>query len=251
VLDPIPQRKITRAYMNAFFRRHLKNEAKWDGIFTGEWQPASVAQTGVDLYVQYQDPTGKAVDTFEGAAVNWQASTIGGTVTHSATLPADPAEGKMHDHPSAAGLDPKSPHDTQGLQLRWDNLGDRLVFSIPAAHKDVTVYSYLSFRIAQRASSPHNPATLAQNLRAVLRDTSSNERAVRVSAFTEIPFPDQRANSALIKSAMNTIRIPLTSYTIVCAGQPQVDLTNLESLSILFSETTTGEISIDDVEFTH
>jgi hypothetical protein len=245
------QKKITKAYMNAFFRQHLKNETKWEGMFTGEWKPASVAQTGVGLYVQYQDPMRKAVDDFEGAVASWQSSTIGGSVTHNTTLPVDPEEGKMHDDPSAPGLDPKSPHDTKGMKLRWDNLGDNLVFSIPSAHKDVSGFSVVSFRVAQKVDSPHNPANQAQNLRVALKDSSNNERAVRVSAFSEIPFPDHRAKHTVSKSAMKTVRIPLASYTIVYAGQPKVDLKNIVSLSFVFSEKSTGEIDIDDIEFTN
>jgi hypothetical protein len=245
------QKKITKAYMNAFFRQHLKNETKWEGMFTDEWKPASVAQTGVGLYVQYQDPTRKAVDDFEGAVPNWQSSTIGGSVTHNATLPVDPEEGKMHDHPSASGLDPKSPHDTKGMKLRWDNLGDKLVFSIPPAHKDISGYSALSFRIAQKVDSPHNPANQAQDLRVALKDSSNNERVMRVGAFSDIPPPDHRANHTLSKSAMNTVRIPLASYTIVFPGQPKVDLKNIVSLSFVFSEKPTGEIDIDEIEFTN
>lgn len=251
MLDPDIQRKITLAYMNAFFRRHLKSESKWEGMFTGEWKPASVAQTSAILYTQYQDPSQKAVDNFEGVVPNWQASTIGGTVAHNATLPADPAEGKMNDHPQAPGLDPKSPHDTKGLRLRWNNLGDRLVFQIPAAHKDVSAFSVLSFRIAQRVDSPHNTLNQSQNLRVALKDAANNERQVRVGAFAEIPFPDYRVSHAYSKSAMNTIRIPLKAYTIVCAGQVQVDLKNVLSLSFVFSEKPTGEVEIDEVAFSN
>lgn len=251
LLDPDPQKKITKSYMNAFFRQHLKNETKWEGLFAGEWKPASVAQTGVNLYVQYQDVAHKSVDDFEGAVADWQSSTIGGSVAHGATLPADPEEGRMHDHPSASGLDPKSPHDTKGMKVHWDNLGDKLVFSIPAVHKDMSGFSALSFRVAQKVDSPHNPANQMQDLRVALKDSSNNERAVRVSAFAEIPFPDRRANHAYSKSAMNTIRIPLTSYTIVCAGQPKVDLQNVVSLSFLFSEKTTGEIDIDEIDLSN
>ncbi|MET0646811.1 MAG: hypothetical protein ABW208_09340 [Pyrinomonadaceae bacterium] len=249
LLDPDVQKAITSAYMNAFFRQHLLNEAQWEGLFNGEWKPSSVSATGASLYVQYQEPTQKTVDTFGDA--NWAVSTIGGSVTHNATLPADPSEGKMHDHFSAPGLDPKSPHDTQGLRLRWDNSGDRLVYDIPAADKDVSGFAALSFRIAQTMDSMQNTANQSQNLRLALKDAANNERAVRVSAFTEVPFPDHRANHANSKSAMNTVRIPLKSYTIVCAGQQQVDLQNVVSLSFVFSEKPTGEVEIDEVAFSN
>jgi hypothetical protein len=250
VIDSVVQQKITLAYMNAFFRQHLMNEPKWNGMFTGEWKPASVNETDVNFYVQFQDPTHRKVDNFDSGVVDWQSSTIGGAVTHNMTLPEDPEEGKMHNHSTAPGLDPRSPHDTKGLRIHWDNLNDILEFEIPPGNRNVSMYSTLSFRITQKVDSQYNTVNQGQNLRISLRDSAGNERAVRVSAFYEIPFPDHRANDTLTKSAMNTIRIPLTSYTIVCAGQPQVNLQNIEKLSFVFSEKTTGEVEIDDIEFT-
>ena len=150
-----------------------------------------------------------------------------------------------------AGLDPKSPHDTKALKVRWDNSGDHLLFSIPAADKDVSGYSVLSFRVTQKIDSAENTANQAQNFRVSLKDASNDERAVRVSAFTDIPFPDHRSNPLLSKSAMNTVRIPLKSYTIVCAGLAKVDLQNVVSLGFVFTERPTGEIEIDDIEFTN
>jgi hypothetical protein len=243
------QKAISKAYMNAFFRQHLKNEPKWEGIFTGEWQPASVSATGVKLYMQYRDTVRRTIDEFEGA-VNWQSSTIGGVVSQ-VNLPANPEEGRMYDYsPTVPGLDPNCPHDTQGLKLRWDNFGDRLDFTIPAGQNNVSGFGVLSFRITQKTGSVHNPTNQSQNLRVALKDLANNERAIRVSAFSEIPFPDPHP-FGYTKSAMNTVRIPLTSYTIVCAGQVKVDLQNVVTLSFIFSENATGEIEIDEVEFSN
>jgi hypothetical protein len=251
LLDPADQQPITRAYMNAFFRQHLKGEgAQWEGLFRGDWRPASVSPT-VRLFTQYQAVVRKEVDAFTDAASNWQSSTIGGTVTHGGSLPTDPSEGNLHHDASVAGLDAKSPHDTKGLLVRWDNLNDRLDFTVPAAHKNVSSFAALSLRVSQKADSAQNPAGQPQNLRVVLRDGGGLERAIRVSAFAEIPAPDVRATAALSKSALCTIRIPLASYTIVCAGVPKVDLTNVDRVSLLFSEKVTGEIDVDSIEFTN
>ena len=248
LITPATQQAFTKAYMNAFFRWHLKNEAQWDGMFKGEWTPGSVSTTGATFQMQYRDTTLNTVDNFEGA-LNWQASTIGGTVSQTG-LPANPEENKMCSV-MIAGLDPKSPHDTQGLKLRWDNLNDKLEFSIPAAHKDVSAYSMLSFRVTQKVGSADNPLNQSQNFRVALKDGTNNERAVRVSPFYDIPFPDERPAVAYRKSAMNTVRIPLKSYTIVCAGQVQVNLQDVTTLTFLFSEKPTGEIEIDEVEFSN
>jgi hypothetical protein len=247
ILSEAVQQTITKAYINAFFRWRLRNEPKWEGMFKGEWKPRSVEQTSADIYVQYQDSTREDVDNFEGAhsAISWQSSTINGTVGHAGTLPADPSEDEIHD------IDGLSPHDTGGLKLRWDNLTDKLEFSIPAANKDVSNFVAISFRVSQVAGSMENPANQSQNLRVALRDGSNNERAVRVSAFSAIPTPDPRAMANLTKSAMNTVRIPLKSYSIVCAGQPQVNLKDVVMLTFSFSEQTKGEIDIDNIEFTN
>jgi hypothetical protein len=249
-MEPVAtQKAFTKAYMNAFYRWHLKNEPQWNGMFAGEWTPGSVSSTGAKFFMQYHDTTIKTVDNFEGP-VNWQASTIGGTVAHNATLPVDPSEGKM-SAASIAGLDPKSPHDTQGLKVKWDTINDALTFTIPAAHKDISAYSILSFRVTQKVDSASNPANQSQNFRVLLKDGTNNERAVRVNPFYNIPFPDHRPNHAVSKSAMLTVRIPLKSYTIVCAGQAQVNLTDVTTLAFKFSEKATGEIEIDDIEFTN
>lgn len=243
LLTPAVQKSITMAYMNAYFRMRLKNEAQWVGMFTGEWKPGSVSATTAQMFTQYQATGTRVVDNFEGP-VNWQVSTINDTVA-SVSLPVNPDEGKLRT------LDTHSPHDSKGLKVRWDNNTDGLEFSIPAGQRDVSGFTHVSIRISQKDGSAFNPANLDQNLRIALKDGANNERAVRASAFFRIPYPEQRPSANLRKSAMVSVRIPLKSYTIVCAGQVQVDLTNVVLLSLKFSEMAQGEIDIDTIEFTN
>ena len=58
-----------------------------------------------------------------------------------------------------------------------------------------------------------------------------------------------RGYADLIKSALKTVRIPLVSYTIANLGAQDVDLTNIQSVSFEFDANSTGEIEIDDLEF--
>lgn len=240
--------KIAKGYMCAFFRQYLKSETQWEGLFKGEWVPVAVqtADGGkVKLYVQYEDTTHREVDNFEGThtGTSWATSTIGDAVTH-AGLPATPQEAQTYP------TDTRSPHETGALFLSWDNLTDTLRFDIPVGQRDVTQYEALSFRIGQKAGSALNPAGLAQDLRVTLHDTLGNSRAIRVSKFAVIPPPHDRANSWLTKTAMNTVRIPLRSFTIRCAGIQEVDLTTVDYLRFEFSEKSSGEVVIDSVEFT-
>ena len=112
--------------MTAFFRQHLRGETQWEGMFRGEWTPAAVAAAdpNLKLYTQYGDTSRVVVDDFEGAhtPTSWQTSTIGAAVDDGNTLPVDPQEQALN-----AG-DAHSPHDTAGLQLRWNGAGDHLRF---------------------------------------------------------------------------------------------------------------------------
>jgi hypothetical protein len=250
MIQEATQRTIAQGYMNAFFRQKLKGENKWEGIFTGEWQPQATTQAEggtVKLFVQYANTTLLNIDHFEGAhtATSWQTSSIGAAVTQTG-LPANPVENELFS------IDGRSAHDTGGLMCAWNSSGDKIEFAIPAASKNVSAFKMLSFRIGQKAVDAANPANLPTNLRVALKDGSGNERAIRVSAFAEIPFPHQRlADPGDTLSIMRTVRIPLTSYTIVCAGVVKVDLTDIVSCTFLFSEQATGAVAMDDICFTN
>ena len=254
--QPLPeamQKTIVQAYLTAFFRQHLRNERRWDGMFAGELKPASVAATGAEIYMQHRAPGGKTIDDFETAGTNWQSSTIGGSVSHGGTLPVDPIKGRLFDYPpNSPGLDPKSPHDSKGLKIWWDNTGGslgRLAWTIPPAHKNVRRFGALSLRVTQKEAAPSNAATQPQDFGVTLKDAAGHQRTIRATAFGAAPFPDQRSTSDLRKSAMTTIRIPLAMYTIKCMGQPKVDLKEIVEFSLDFSLKSRGEIEVDNIEF--
>jgi hypothetical protein len=58
-----------------------------------------------------------------------------------------------------------------------------------------------------------------------------------------------RGYTDLIKSALKTVRVPLSSYTIANLGAQDVDLADLRSISFEFDADATGEIEIGDIEF--
>ena len=127
LLSADTHKTIARAYMTAFFRWHLKDENQWEGIFKGEWMPAEVAKAEagkVKIYTKYNDTIKTVIDDFEDAhtPTSWQVSTNGGSVDDSNTLSVDPVEDELFD------IDIHSPHDTSGLILQWNDLGDKLEF---------------------------------------------------------------------------------------------------------------------------
>lgn len=238
------QQKILLAYVNAFCRMQLLGETEWAGMFTGEWKPPQVSATGATIPFQFRDTTRRTMDDFEGphAPNDWQTSTIGGSVAQTG-LPSAPVETQLFTNDNA------SPHDTGGLRLTWNSSGDQLVFSVPAGQRDVSAFKFLSLRIGKVVGSPSNPAG-DQNLRVALRDGSGNERLIRASAFGRILEPAVANQVSNTKSAMATLRIPLTAYTVVCAGAVQVDLTDVTEVKLVCSEISTGDVAIDEFEFT-
>jgi hypothetical protein len=240
--------KIAQGYMAAFLRSHLRSEPGWEGMFRGEWVPAAVqaADPTMKIYVQYEDTTVRTVDNFEGAhtPTSWQISTLGGAVAQTG-LPTPPQEDNLRT------LDAQSPHATAGLLLKWDDVADSLRYDLPAGQRDASGFEALSFRIGQRVDSASNPASQAQDLRVTLTDGGGTSRAIRVSKLAEIPYPDVRGYNVYTKSAMRTVRIPMRSYTIRCLGVPEVDITNVVSITFEFAEKATGEIEIDSLQFTN
>jgi hypothetical protein len=235
---------IALGYMTAFFRRHVRNETQWDGIFTGEWRPAAI-DGAVKTYHQYSAVVRREVDNFEGAhtPTSWQSSTIGGAVSDDATLPVTPSEDSLWT------VDTSSPHSTAGLLCRWNDLTDHVRFDLPAGQRNVTSFQVVSVRITQKNGSASNPANLPQDIYVTLQSGNGNSRSIRAAAFGEIPYPDQRYYSQYTKSAMRTVRIPLTSFTIAVINTVPVDLTDVVSVTIDFAAHPTGEIEVDNLEF--
>jgi hypothetical protein len=239
------QQKILLAYCNAFCRMHVLGEPQWLGLFAGEWKPPAVSATGAVMAFQYRSVVRRTVDEFEGphAAGDWQTSTIGDAVAQTG-LPAAPVETQLYPQ------DNQSPHDTGGLRLRWDSAGDQLVLDVPAGQRNVTGFSHLSMRLGKVVGSASNPAG-PQNLRVGLRDGGGNERLIRASAFGGVPEVAVANEAANDKSSLTTLRIPLSAYTVVCAGAVQVNLGDVTQIKLVFSEIATGELAVDELDFTN
>jgi hypothetical protein len=242
---------IAKAYMTAYFRQQLLNDPQYEELFRGEWVPPSVAMADngkAKLFSQYRDAPGnrKTVDEFEEAhtATSWETSTLGGDVSH-AGLVANPNENFLYIADNV-----HSPHETSGLVARWDNLGDAVEFTVPPPHKNVTGYKTLSLRVTQKydTSGTINPLNADQDFYVTMRDAGGNERSIRVSKFGRVPYPHVRDYS--VKSALCTIRIPLHAFTIECAGAQKVDLTKVKNIAFRYQFVPTGELEIDDLEFT-
>jgi hypothetical protein len=240
---------IAMGYMAGFYRQHLRAETQYEGLFRGEWIPATVqaSDPNMKIYPQYEDITVRTMDDFEGphSATSWQTGTLAGSTVTQNGLPATPQEDDLRS------IDAHSPHQTAGLLVSWDSLTDLLHYDIPLGQRDVHNFAAISFRVSQRVNSASNPANQDQDFRVTLTDGAGQSRAIRISKLTDIPYPDMRGYDYYTKSAMRTIRIPLSVYAIKCLGVDAVDLTDVVGIGFEFDEKPTGEIEIDSVQFTN
>jgi len=234
------QRATVRAYMNAFLRQHLLGESIWGSYFTGEFIPGSV---GTDkIFPQFKEMANfRNVDDFEDTAVNnWAISSSGETVAHSRGG-TGLAEGFLN--PFAPTIDADSPHETFGLKATGWAASDTLTFMLTPDNtgRDVRAFSHLSFRITQVARRTNSSIN---GLKVALEDAVPHRFSAPLGRT--IPDPHSRPDSAsLIKSALLTVRIPLSIYL----GNG-VELDKVRLVQFEFPTAGAGNVEIDDVEFT-
>jgi hypothetical protein len=243
-LQVLKQKQIARAYMNAFFRTHLKSENIWNPIFYGDYIPKSIEYD--EIYLQYQKmvkpssnppilPTDKWLVNFE----NWGSTPdikLNGNSLNTETINDLIRLDSQH-----------TPHDTKGIKVTLPNSKiNTLSFEIASSGKNISNYSFISFRIGHVVVSSEQYVDLSKIEINLISISGSYKRILNKT----IPNPHHRAiyrEMNLTKSAMNTIRIPLSDF-----ATNGIDLTKIISLELIFpSFTLEYSVLIDDIEFTN
>jgi dienelactone hydrolase len=230
---------VAKGYVTAFMQARLQGRDEQLEYFSANLRPSLVS--ALQIHASHQVPGTKILDDFEQLPHNPNTNTIGGTVT--ATALSTLSENALHT------LDIHSPHVTSGGEIAWQTVSGRYVSAVTVPAKDVSGYAVLAFRVTQKYGSPENLLEQPQDLFVGLTDGGGKSRAIRVSTFTDVPFPYERGYTDLIKSALKTVRVPLASFAIANLGAQDVDLTNITSVSFEFDANPTGHIEISDIEF--
>ena len=230
---------VVKGYFTAFMQAHLQGRDEQLEFFSANLKPTLVS--GLQIHTSHQVPGATLLDNFEQIPHNPNTNTLGGAVIGTAL--STWTENDLHS------LDVHSPHVTSGGAIAWQSTAGIYLSQVPLVAKDVSSYAVLAFRVTQKYGSPLNQSNQSQDLFVRLTDSGGKSRAIRTSTFTSIPYPYVRGYTDLIKSALKTVRIPLASFTIANLGAQDVDLSNVQSVSFEFDADATGEIEIDDIEF--
>ncbi|HEV8579201.1 MAG TPA: hypothetical protein VGX68_08965 [Thermoanaerobaculia bacterium] len=243
-------RNVAKAYFNAFLRWKVFGQTSYRGFFDGSWRPESLAS--LELFQQLSAGQRRIVDNFENGDL--EVNAMGSAVTTS----VDGILTFMEDE--LFHLVQSSPHDTGGLRVTWV-APSWVRWSIPNSAplgvgplRDVSGYTYLSLRAAQVYLNTYNTEGEDQDFQVRLYTGAGYSAKVPVSLHGRVPYPDPFICNSVFycgigvptdytKSAMTTIRIPLSAFT-------GADLTDVRYVYLYFDlpEHPQGSITVDSLE---
>ena len=168
---------VAKGYITAFLQVYALGRDEQREYFSANLKPSLVS--GIRIHTSHQEPGAELLDNFEQHNPN--VNTLGGTVagTSLSTL----AENALRT------LDSHSPHVTSGGDIAWQTTAGIYLSQLPAMTKDISGFAVLAFRVTQKYGSPQNPLSQQQDLFVRLTDGGGKSRAIRVSTFTDIPYP--------------------------------------------------------------
>ncbi|HZH30279.1 MAG TPA: hypothetical protein VEY11_05910 [Pyrinomonadaceae bacterium] len=256
-LTSAQQRGTGLAYTSAFMRAYVGGETQFLPILTGEAPPPASAQT-TNLYVSYHAPDAatKRRDVNRLlTATNLTTNTLGGATAQSGLTPHDLCGGNspqpQHCLPSTQSTS-RQPHTVasarstlRGLsQLRtgWGAFGSTYTNDLPLGARDVSAFQALQFRVSVNFSDTRNAANTPQNFRVVLTDGTGATASVRVGDVSGALFYPPGSVGPVPKVLLNTVRLPLTSFT-------GINLSDIRSVKFNFDQTGQGSLLITDLAF--
>ena len=196
----------------------MKNETVYADMMRGQLTFPSTA--GFKIYPTHHENTHTRLNS--GSAVGFTPS---GPITLATA--ANPA-----------------PHSTSVMRATWTGNTATATFTIPLAQRDASAYEVLSFRVAQTTAAS-NPVSGTQDFRVELA-TGATVKATSAALFDLIPKPYVRPGNIVLHTVLTTVRIPLHTFIMNNNG---VTLSNIDTVRLRFNSPTTGDIYVDDVEF--
>ena len=242
---------IAKAYTNAFLRWRVFGQNEYRAYFDGTARPTTLRlEDDLVLQQQFDDGGKRVIDNFEQGGVG--TNTAGGTVLVGSGIAAF-AEDELWQ------IDATSPNDTRGMRIKWSNSNSSFVrWNIPGdsiplvgPRRDVSSYDYLSVRVAQNYLDAWNTPDEDQDFYLRLFSSSGYSTDVPVSDFGRVPYapafihhPYPYPAGDYSKSAMSTIRVPLSAFG-------NVDLTTVTRVYMIFDVPghEIGSINVDSLEF--
>jgi hypothetical protein len=250
--DVALQQNICLGYVNAFFRKALLGETVWEGMLKGDWIPLSITNITNTIDMQHKNSDSAMIENYN--VMNDELDFSDGKVTailktgqnSSSTFIPDIDPHKTIKNPDffPTRLDPFSPHASKARMIDISKSTNTSYIINLNTSISIASYQFLSFRVAilfgmeyneiSKLWSRNNTVSLP-NLRVKINGIS-NLNPIKLELSHE-----RLDNTALTKSAMKTIRLPLSEYS---------NLTSITSIEIDFGANS-GKVAISDIELTN
>ncbi|MDX6268905.1 MAG: hypothetical protein QOD28_128 [Acidobacteriota bacterium] len=256
-LTSAQQRGTGLAYLSAFMRAYVGGETQFLPLLTGAAPPPASAQT-TNLHVSYHAPDAAAKRRDVNRlldATNLTTNTLGGATTQSGLTPHDLCGGAspqpQHCLPATQST-ARQPHTVASAlstnrgasQLRtgWGAFGSTYTNDLPLGSRDVSAFQALQFRVSVNYNDLRNPSNTAQNFSVVLTDGTGATSSVRVGDVSTALFFPPGTVGPVPKVFLNTVRVPLTSFT-------GINLSDIRSVKFNFDQTGQGALLVTDLAF--
>lgn len=214
---PAPaQQRIGESYLAAFSRIHLLDEAVYEDLLRGRFVFPSTS--GYKIYEKHHEKD------------------------HTKLVAAGPG-GLVPGGGATAVAETPYPHQTDAVKIGWPGATATVTYTVPVGKRDASAHEVVAFRAAQ-TPSPVNPATGGQDFRLELVG-GGKTKGVFVGQFDPIPQPYDSPWGFNFKM-MTVVRVPLHSFIMNNAG---VTLNDIDTIRMRFLNPPTGEIHVDDIEF--
>lgn len=257
-LTAAQQRGVGLAYISAAMRAYVGGETQFTPYLTGAAAPPPSAQTN-EIHVSYHAPDTAATRRDVNrllTSTNLTTNTLGGASAQTGLTPHDlcggPSPQPQHCLPAGQST-ARQPHTTvsarattvRGLsQLRtgWSATTANYRNDLPTGARDVSGFSWLTFRVSVNFADTRNPAGIAQNFTVTLTDGTGATSSLTVNSHSDVLFYPPGSVGPVPKVLLNTARIPVSAFS-------GVNLSDIRSVQFRFDQSPSGALLISDVAF--
>jgi hypothetical protein len=242
------ERATGRSYMVSFFRRYVGGDTSLDPVWTGATHPNVPARTLLSYHAGADDRIDMArfddpgdLGSAEAGPVDAAGLAMYGWCANTSELPCIPGNQFRYLDVHMGGYDWFSGQYFPGLGqavIGWTMPDGTVTLVADGGGLDVSGYDAFQFRAAMNPGYFVNDFVSFQNLEVVLEDGDGDRARVAASDVGNEAL-SRPANGKFI---LNMVRFPLSAFT-------GVDLTDIDHVEIVFSQTPAGVLDVSDVAF--
>lgn len=238
------QKLIGETYMSAFFLAGLKGWTSYKYFLNGEVSFTSLPRS-IPMVTRFQDPDKVFLNHYDED--DDEATGSLGTVTNAPS-------GTFVNYDDIAFTDTDDPHflwgETDGLIVGWDAGTPEVHIDIEKDEGQFEDFEFVAFHVGQTfESSPTLNAVgvdMDFNVQLEFSGTTGPERPISTYGSLIYPLEISPAFEG-IKSVQQTIRIPLADLF----GATTVDINEITRIRLKMNARTTGNVAIDEIQFTN